>query len=824
MSSSIVGEQIQDGQSILSSLDATNESIVSIYYIYIVNIDNKTIKYIHKQDGSNYIDDISKKELRAQRKKEQEEQQQQNNRLEQYIQKQRERDAGDGGWKKEYDLLQSKYSRDLSKQQTLYNRQIQSTRNINHEHVDTINKQKAENSQLISDIEQIKNELNTYESTNINQQQRNTQQSNQLVEYKTNLFISDEKIQTQQDNYNIEHDKLTKLLNDINNESESYDEQNSKYLKLQQKYDILQNQYESYKTVSQKDIKSLENQARTYQKMNTVSIDTIRKEYEDKINELFLQRYHETKEDKENAIQYICNEYEEKIEGYRISLESVGHDLEMEKNRSNSYYNRLNEVLQENEEQHTVADTLRQRVDDLTTLVNKLRDCENDVIEEKNEIIRNIKQAFKDKDIECDEQMNIKRFIDVELREYEHMLDTEEERLNINSSTVEYEEEEEQDEEYNDDNDIKKDTTTPLQDETDETPKGMLSFITGIFGLTPKKQVKKQSALSNDAVTTTTTTEILNPINIIKETDTTTDTIEEKEEELQDMNTLPINEKEQEEEEQQQNIDKSTRKQRKRKNSSNGDRIADISNTNDDENNSSGNDSSQDTLKKQQIIVAKRNGTPNRKKKSSISIDDSTNTKSTKKYKTDTTESIIKHTTKVTKIPTGNKQDDKEKSSRNRRSSTAVTGKNKNTANDTIKNTTEINQEEYINDNKIDQSLLMSGCNDDYKYIAIVNGSEKGVSLQGWSLCTKQTDYKYSFPQNTYLNPEETFIAKAPLDEDSDKVYENIQETNEIWLPSSVFSQDGDQCMLLSPDGTVKASVNIVNIPEYPKAHLKKRK
>src|SRR5688572_9967654 len=80
-----------------------------------------------------------------------------------------------------------------------------------------------------------------------------------------------------------------------------------------------------------------------------------------------------------------------------------------------------------------IRDSLANRIAELEELLKAERLKPSKVVAEKNDVIRRIKAAFKRKDAEFDELMDVKIALAMEIKAYRAMLDREEERLGLQS-------------------------------------------------------------------------------------------------------------------------------------------------------------------------------------------------------------------------------------------------------------------------------------------------------------------------------------------------------------------------------------------------------
>lgn len=161
--------------------------------------------------------------------------------------------------------------------------------------------------------------------------------------------------------------------------------------------------------------------------------DTIRAELEQRMNALFAERQQVYEQEKAEAIAQLKLAYDEKLLGYRSTLESVGHELEQEKvnhRRIHALYNTAQQELAEYESDHAA---LTQRIEQLESALQaeKANPELLRVIQEKQAIIQRIKASFKRKDAEFDELMDVKIMLDMEIKAYRNLLEGEELRLGM---------------------------------------------------------------------------------------------------------------------------------------------------------------------------------------------------------------------------------------------------------------------------------------------------------------------------------------------------------------------------------------------------------
>jgi len=164
---------------------------------------------------------------------------------------------------------------------------------------------------------------------------------------------------------------------------------------------------------------------------------------EPRINHAVLQKLFEDARasasgDQGELLRQLQEEYEEKIESYRRSLEASAHNLQEERTRNRLLVKQVEEAAQAAEEQAREIARLQQTIEELHQEMEAMndrfmkdKDDWNKVIFEKNAQIRDLKDSFDAKVREFEDLMGVKVALALELDVYRRLLEAEEARLGI---------------------------------------------------------------------------------------------------------------------------------------------------------------------------------------------------------------------------------------------------------------------------------------------------------------------------------------------------------------------------------------------------------
>lgn len=163
--------------------------------------------------------------------------------------------------------------------------------------------------------------------------------------------------------------------------------------------------------------------------------EELRQEFSNQLSQILAERQQQFEEEKNDGLANLKAIYDEKISAYRDHLERAGHELEMLKAQKSAAQKEAHESRSISDEFETIKIQLQKRIVELEDDVKTERAKPNRDLAQKNDIIRRLKNAFKRKDEEFDELMDVKIALAMEIKAYRQLLESEEDRLGYESPT-----------------------------------------------------------------------------------------------------------------------------------------------------------------------------------------------------------------------------------------------------------------------------------------------------------------------------------------------------------------------------------------------------
>ena len=359
-----------------------------------------------------------------------------NARLELYILKQRERDASLTSKDHELDYIKQQAVDEIKRVKKLHTDELNQLRATREQQSTIIAQLESNELQLTQSVNDIKHKYNVLQQ----QYDDNEQQLNCAV-------IAQRDAQSQLSILQAQHKLLLEELHQLKHDKscldQLYNELNKKIQRLESDTVIQQQTLSNSTTDHELHIRQLTQQIDILQsqlKQNS-PINAITRDERDRLIAQYTAEITRIREssiaDKDNAITILKQLYDEKLSGYRGELERSGHELETERSKTRAMRIELKSIDEYVHELQSQLKHTKHRADYAEqALINEKNNPElQQVITQKNEQLRKIKLAFKRKDAEFDELMDVKVLLDSELESYRQLLTDEEIRLDINQHT-----------------------------------------------------------------------------------------------------------------------------------------------------------------------------------------------------------------------------------------------------------------------------------------------------------------------------------------------------------------------------------------------------
>lgn len=356
-----------------------------------------------------------------------------NKRLEFYILHQREKEASQSGIQRELDALRERYDGETRDMKALYENQfemIRKTRDELSKQVLALQEDKSQRDTQLNNQSQELASLNKFKSQ---LEDKYKACADELQNTRASSFAADEENKKLRHQLQIETARTEDLRRDNDKLRDRADKAGdslraleSQCSSLQESITITEKRYTEDKTLLEGQVGSLSQQAAR-------SEDEIRKEFHKQMAQALTERQLAFEQEKNDGFAQLKALYDDKMSGFRTELEIVGHEIEMERSNTKKAQAELNKFRTHNQELLALRDSLATRIAELEEMLRQERSKPNARITEKNEIIRKLKDAFKRKDTEFEELMDVKIALAMELRAYRQMLEHEEDRLGYKS-------------------------------------------------------------------------------------------------------------------------------------------------------------------------------------------------------------------------------------------------------------------------------------------------------------------------------------------------------------------------------------------------------
>jgi len=246
-----------------------------------------------------------------------------NKRLEFYILKIRERDALESSLRNEIELLRHNGERELETQKSLFESEIRVLRAKRDEQGADLEAARQSIDWLSQENADLKRESDELRNNNLNLENKTSQLRGDLTaaDKKVNaLYRNVKDLEETIENFNPQKTSLETELEDLRKEK------NKQVLQLQHQ---LQNSQEEILHL-QEEVDRLNKSNKRASEMGRLSTST-HVPASTSSKEAFEAKYAKWVKEKEEGIADLKLQYDEKINGYRYQLESLGHDLEKER-------------------------------------------------------------------------------------------------------------------------------------------------------------------------------------------------------------------------------------------------------------------------------------------------------------------------------------------------------------------------------------------------------------------------------------------------------------------------------------------------------------
>lgn len=367
----------------------------------------------------------------ALRKEERAELQSLNKRFELYIMNQREKDAGEGTWKREYEQLLAKYKADMAKLQNLHLSESTVYQRANLDLEKSVNDLRTDATQRAADLANALRDLEHERMYSQRLKEMNDKANKEILDLRSNVSGLGDELRSVKAALNVDQGNLSQYKKDLSSKTAETDQLRVALAKAEAQLKSLKDELEVTKITNTKHIKLLEKQLSDLSSRADLNMDKVRREYEDNMNRIFQERHDAVNRDKDKYFEALRHEYEDRVQGFREKLEQMGHDMEVEKQKNRRALEDLEAAIADNDILRDEVDDLKRQKAALVKVVEDMKKGENKIFQEKNEAIRKLKDLYKEKVAEFDSLMDVKIALALELKIYRTLLEAEEERLGI---------------------------------------------------------------------------------------------------------------------------------------------------------------------------------------------------------------------------------------------------------------------------------------------------------------------------------------------------------------------------------------------------------
>lgn len=356
-----------------------------------------------------------------------------NKRLEVYILKNREKDASQGSVQREIDAVRERAEDELQRVEDLHQQQLADLRKARDDEKLANARLNTEHKANLQELEAARVEIAQLRQTNDRLHDQNQDLQGELAKKNMENAQLQNQLDATKGQLAVVQSKLAGVEADLEQTRNALQEAQERADVAEAKLDASTSNTDNNIAKLQAEIKRLRKELDEVNHKGNHVEDELRAELSAQLTEIIAQRQLEWEEDKGDALAELKAVYDEKVQAYRDHLERAGHELEMAKAQREAAIQEAEENKTLREEFEATRTTLKNRIVELEEAVKSERSRPSRELAEKIEIIRRLKAAFKRKDEEFDQLMDVKIALAMEIKAYRQLLEKEEQRLGYKS-------------------------------------------------------------------------------------------------------------------------------------------------------------------------------------------------------------------------------------------------------------------------------------------------------------------------------------------------------------------------------------------------------
>jgi len=356
-----------------------------------------------------------------------------NKRLEVYILKNREKDANHGSVQREVDAVRERAEEELQRMEDLHQQQLADLRKARDDEKLANARLNTEHKANVQELEAARVEIAQLRQTNDRLHDQNQELQNDLAKKNMENAQLQNQCDANKGQLAVAQTKLSGAEAELENLRNALADAQERADVAEAKLDASTSNTDNNVAKLQAEIKRLRKDLDASNHKGSHVEDELRAELSEQLTEIIAKRQQEWEEDKGDALAELKAIYDEKIQAYRDHLERAGHELEMAKAQREQAVQEAEENKTLREEFEATRTTLKNRIVELEEAVKSERSRPSRELAEKIEIIRRLKAAFKRKDEEFDQLMDVKIALAMEIKAYRQLLEKEEQRLGYKS-------------------------------------------------------------------------------------------------------------------------------------------------------------------------------------------------------------------------------------------------------------------------------------------------------------------------------------------------------------------------------------------------------